>query len=149
MLNMGVHSCNRFISLCLWYIVFYLVFFDTSLLTHFLLPKWFETFQTSTEVVLNKTQSFLLKDYNIPPLNPSNNTHCFRTVWLSKPINCFLFNFPVGRLAGLSLGTELYLGAPNTKQRLLCPFSCLCLWPSSPNSPLPQWLFKFHSFFQI
>lgn len=153
MLNMGAHSYNTFISLFLWHMVFFLVFFalslGTSSVTHFLLPKWFESFLTSTGVVLNKTKSFLLKDDTIPLLKPSNSPCCFQTVWLSKLINCFLFSFPCSRLAGLSLGTEFYLGTPNTKLSPLSFILLPLLQPCSLNSPLPQWLFKFHSFSQI
>lgn len=149
----GAHSCDTFISLCLWFMVFSLVLLalsvGTSSLTHFLLPKWFETFLTSTDVALNKMKSFLPKDHVIPLLNPSNKPCCFRAVWLSKPINCFLFSFTCSGHAGLSLGTELYLGAPETKLSALPFLPRLFLPLSSPNPPLPQWIFKFHSFFQI
>lgn len=119
--------------------VFSLVFLalsvGTSSLTHFLLPKWLETFLTSTDVALNKMKSFPPKDHVIPLLNPSNKPCCFRAVWLSKPINCFLFSFTCSWHAGLSLGTELYLGAPETKLSAL-PYS----FPAFSFLPLPQTL---------
>lgn len=107
MLNMDAHSYDTFISLCLWYAVFLLLFLalslGTSSLTQFLLPKWFKTFLTSTEIILNKTKSFLLKYQVSPVLKPSRNPCCFTTAWLSQPINWGLSSFTCTWLAGLSL----------------------------------------------
>lgn len=114
---------------------FWLYPLGTSSLTHFLLPKWFKTFLTSTEIILNKTKSFLLKYQVSPMLKPSRNPCCFPTAWLWQPINWGLSSFTCTSLAGLSLDKELYL-APQTQSSLLFhSFSSPCL------SPLPQTLF--------
>lgn len=102
----------------------------TSSLTHFLLPKWFEIFLTSTDVALNKMKSFLPKDHVIPLLNPSNKPCYFWAVWLSKPINCLLFGFTCSGHAGLSLGTE-----PQRQSSLL-----FHSFPAFSFLPLPQTL---------